>query len=224
MSISEDLDYILEKHGKPVTAAPMPEASLAALGDRVPEFLRVFWARFGQCSWFGGGFQVVDPLRYAPVVKSLLAGDPELGPEAMMVYALGPFGLLECWHDVHGDVTLATLPNWGIANRLFKPRTTAADITIGTAFVHADDNASDRADLGGKMMFDRLKKAHGPLAQDHVFAPRLHPAFGGALDVKNFRPVPAPAAITLMYQAEPCLLVDATTPAMRRVRMVGRQG
>ncbi|PKQ11242.1 MAG: hypothetical protein CVT70_15185 [Alphaproteobacteria bacterium HGW-Alphaproteobacteria-1] len=54
----------------------MPETSLAALKDRAPGCLQEVWRRFGRFDWFGGGFQVVDPLRYAPLLDRLFAGAP----------------------------------------------------------------------------------------------------------------------------------------------------
>lgn len=73
-------------------------------------------------------------------------------------------------------------------------------------------------------MFRKLVRQHGALPPDTVFAPRLHPAVGGAQAQDNFRPAAAPEAIALMHKAEPLVLVDLTTPAARPARRIGRPG
>ena len=216
----------LRHEGAPNIHGPMPEASVARFGPLVPEFVRTIRARFGRFSWFDGLFQAIAPARYAGVVRAALAGDPDLDPDRMVPLALGGFGQLEVWHPDFGVVTLMTLPNWVICNPQFQPRKHSPDnITAGLLFTRADDQNADREDaVTGGRMFRKLVRQHGALPPDTVFAPRLHPAVGGAQAQDNFRPAAAPEAIALMHKAEPLVLVDLTTPAARPARRIGRPG
>jgi hypothetical protein len=221
--IEDHIDYIMSQHGKPLTTAPMPPATMQSMQGRVPGLLSAIWKRFGQCNWFGGGFQIVDPLRYAPLISAAFAGDPDLDAGVTHVFALGPFGQIEAWNETHGSLTLMTLPNQVLCGGLSgRPRYDPED-TMGTILAMADDRAADREDAAtGKKMFSPLKKKHGTLPQDHIFAPVLHPALGGVQTARNFRPAPALEAISLMHQAEPFWLLDTSSPAMAKVRWIGR--
>ncbi len=221
----EDLAYILSKHGQPRSHGPLPAASLAALESRAPSFLQEIWRRFGRSDWSDGGFQVIDPLRYISLLDRIFVADADFDAKRMIPFALGPFGQIEIWDESLGIITLMTFPNWVFCGQLFKPKALNADAALTVVFLMADDRSFDREDEAtGRMMFRALKKTHGPLPADHIFAPRLHPALGGQQIAANFRPVPALEAISLIHQAEPFQLIDTSTPAMRPVRRIGRQG
>lgn len=141
----------------------------------------------------------------------------------MIPFALGPFGQIEIWDETLGEITLMTLPKWVFCGQLFKPTPVDGEISMTVVFGMADDRRFDREhETTGRMMFSTLKKIHGPLSPDHIFAPRLHPALGGQQTAANFRPAPALEAIALIHQAHPFQLIDTSTLAMRPVRRIGR--
>jgi hypothetical protein len=217
----EDLAYILSKHGTPNSHGPLPASSVMALEGRAPSFLLEIWQRYGRFDWFDGGFQVVDPLRYMPLLDRVFAGDADFDPKRMIPFALGPFGQIEIWDETLGIITLMTLPNWVFCGQLFKPKPLNGDTALTVVLVMANDRSFDREDeTTGRMMFRALKKTHGALPADHIFAPRLHPALGGQQTAANFRPAPALEAIALIHQAEPFRLIDTSTPEMRPVRQI----
>lgn len=221
---TEYAEFARSQLGTADAVQPFPEQTLAWLDGRVPGSMIRFLASVGLGPWRGGFFQTLDPLRYRGLIEAALRGDPDFDPDRTVAFAMSGFGELMGWNRDHRVVHFGLFPNSFSCPEFFSPSSFDIDLAALTPFATLFDNICDLVDSKGKPMFARLKKAHGPLPHGHVFAPRLHPALGGEEEVENFRPVPAVEAIALMHQAEPFVLIDTSTPAMRRVRTLGPQG
>ncbi|MDT0683382.1 GAD-like domain-containing protein [Roseicyclus sp. F158] len=220
--IGEDLEYAIEKFGPVAEHAPMPATTLSRLEGRVPDTLVAWWRRYGQSSILNGEFQVVDPEAYRPLLEALFRGDPDFDASTTHVFAIGATGGLDCWSETWGDLSIGTFPNRLISEKFIHPETQRDDIDLGTVFSMADDSGADPYDDKGRDLLPKIRKLHGPLEFGQVYAPKLHPALGGPRTAENFRPASALEAISLIHQAEPVILTDASVFPPKDIRVIGQ--
>ncbi len=227
MTAQDDIrTYALEKLGKLDDATPYSADQLANLKGRVPDSLITMLQTLGCGTWGKGKWQTVAPHSYDGVLQQTLRGDPDFSADDCTAFALLGFGDLTCWHRRYGIVNIRVLPNTLSAPSFHDDAPEDPERAALLHFMSVHLTAGDYSDKyasDGTGMFNQLVKAHGPLAPGHIFAPKLHPALGGALKVENFRPVPAPEATALLHQMEPFVFMDHRKPRAVKVRMVGRQ-
>jgi|GEM_PF-1555481 hypothetical protein len=224
--LAEIRTYALSKLGKLDKVTPYPADSLAALQGRVPGSMIDMLHTLGLGTWGKGKWQTVEPQSYDGLLQQTLRGDPDFSAGDCTVFAILGFGDLTCWHRRFGIVNIRVLPNTLSAPSFYDNGPEDAEQAALLNFMSIHLTAGDYYDKyagDGKGLFARLVKAHGPLAPGQIFAPRLHPAIGGAVTVENFRPASAPEATALLHQMEPFVFMDHRKPRAVEVRMIGRQ-
>jgi hypothetical protein len=181
-----------------------------------------FWRIAGLGIWMDGYFQFCNPDRYRPVVKIILGNDADFRPDVSHCIGFSAFGRLLVWNEGLHVVRIDTLFHHVLASDYFKPTPNISDdIKIGTALSSVDDSVNDPPDDSGKDMYKRALRAHGPLRFGQIYAPKLHPALGGPLQVDNFRPASALEALALSAQAGPFTLRSALMYQVKDVREIG---
>lgn len=206
---------------------PHARADLQALAGRIPDALVRLFDRMGVGVWGEGRWQTVEPRRFDGVLRQVFAGDPDFDPADLTLVALRAFGHAWLWHRRLGYLHFSVYPNRVSApDSHFGKPLTQPDQTALIAFAVMPTTSAryDEFDSGGRPLFDRLVRLHGPLAPGQIFAPRLHPALGGVLSLETLRPVPAVEALGLIAQAEPVTLIDGRRPRPVVLRPIGWQG
>jgi len=224
-TIEDTQKDVLRRFGKLDGRSNYPEQTLAALAGRVPDSLITVLAELGLGTWGQGKWQSIDPLVFDGLLRQTLRDDADFAADDCTAIALWGFGDLFCWHRQHGWMGFRVLPNRVQASGFFKPSPLPPDLSCLTGLYVQPGTVQNHYDLyepDGTGLFQRLVAAHGSLAQGQIFAPRLHPAIGGALAVSNFRPVAAVEAVALIHQMEPFVLTDSSTPNGGTVRRIGR--
>lgn len=225
-NLAEIRTYALSKLGKLDKARPYPADSLAALQGRVPDSMIDMLQTLGLGTWGKGKWQTVEAQSYDGVLQQTLGGDADFSPEDCTAFAIHGFGDLTCWHRRFGIVNIYVLPNTLSAPSFYDDGPENAERAALLNFMSIHLTAGDYYDkyaIDGNGMFDQLVKAHGPLSPGYIFAPKLHPAIGGAMTVENFHPLSAPEATALLHQMEPFVFMDHRKPRAVKVRMIGRQ-
>lgn len=224
--VSEIRANALAKLGTLERRVGYPAQTLDWLKDRVPNSVVDILATLGLGTWRKGKWQTVDALRYDGLLRQTLQGDPDFAPEDCTALAIRGFGDLECWHRVHGALVFNVFHNELSASGYFEPSgldaERAALISFSCTSLVVGDYY-DHYDRAYQPLFERLIAAHGPLSPGQIFAPRLHPALGGGMELDNFRPAAAAEAVALIHQMEPYVLIDHSAPRKVKVRHLGPQ-
>ncbi|WP_026868633.1 GAD-like domain-containing protein [Inquilinus limosus] len=212
----------LGKFGEPVGGEAAPSSVLQAYHGCLPDGLLQFWERYGFGVWLDGYFQFCNPDAYHQVIQAILGNDPQLKAEESHVIGFSAFGRLLVWNEDYRVTRIDTLYHRVLCDELFSPAPNIDDdIAIGISIANANAGANDPPDQDGKPLFERVRKASGPLSYGQIYAPRLHPALGGPIVVEAFRPVSAFEALLIAAQTGPFVLYDASTPQVRAVRAIG---
>ena len=222
MELDRYFQEIVQTFGPPSGGRPASPETLEAMAGRVPQSLHDFWALHGFGIWHDGLFQLCDPVRYRPIAEAIFGSDSDIRAGSTYLIGMSAFGRLMFWNQPHRIVEANVLSLHVYAAHLFRPKPNIPpEITIGTALFGTNDSVHDGYDADGNGMFARARKAFGPLKFDQIYAPKLHPALGGALKLDNFRPASALEALALAAQAGPFELIDNSELPPKMVRQIG---
>ena len=222
MELDQNFEEFVETFGPPQRGIPASIEMLDAMQGRVPQSLHDFWATHGLGLWNDGYFQMCDPVRYRSISKAVFGKDAELTAPTTHLIGFSAFGRLMFWNQTHRIVDVNILSLRVYCAHFFKPRPHIPDvITLDSAMFSIEDEVHDGIDEDGNLMFKRARKAFGPLKYDQIYAPKLHPALGGALRLDNFRPASALEALALAAQAGPFELIDNSSLPPKLVRHLG---
>ena len=224
--MSEDrFGYMVGKFGAPKHAEKANADMLSAMSSKLPGTLLAFWKTYGLGLWLGGKFQFSDPLRYAPIVKTVLSGDAELDPMQTHVYGYSAFGELYLWSETHQDLAVS-LPNLEAMASFTDADWTPSDPDIAIIPALAGLDQEGDADWiedapEASFMFKRTRKKLGELTLGEVygFVPALE--FGGVARLENVRRVSALEHFSFLAQLGPVQLFDYSTGDKRFVRNLG---
>jgi hypothetical protein len=220
---SENFEYLLGKYGPLAQAQPLPPATIAALGGRLPPEFVDFLAEAGIGVWLEGRFQFCDPLRFQPVIDTVLEGDAELAPHRTTLFGFSAFGHAMAWNLDHGSLeidlprlkaTCAFDKDVAMNDRIFlAPLTRLGKFNYGDWYEDEVPNAP--------LMFKRVRKAHGALALGEVygFVPAL--ALGGAAHVETAKRMKALEHFAILAQAGKVGLYEYPDGDERFVRELG---
>jgi hypothetical protein len=221
-NLTEDFEYAVSKFGMPAFGEAASPELLDRYRGRLPDSLLGFWRIAGFGVWQNGYFQFCNPDRYRPVVNMIFGNDKDFSPEVSHCIGFSAFGRLLVWNQGLHVINIDTLFHHVLASDYFKPTPKVSDeIKIGTAVSSIDDSVNDPPDKNGKDMYKRALKASGPLRYGQIYAPKLHPALGGPLEVDNFRAASALEALALSAQAGPFMLRSAILYEVKDVRQIG---
>jgi hypothetical protein len=219
---TDTFDYAISKFGAPSQGEVLPPEFFEKYTTLLPNRLINFLKSSGTGLWIEGYFQFCHPERYKPILELILAGDSDLAPNESHLIGFSAFGKMLVWNQTHKILEIDSIYHHVLCSELFKPEPdTSDDIFIRVAISGVDSESYDTPDENGKDMFQRVRKAHGPLKYGQIYAPKLHPALGGPVTVDNFRPASALEALALSAQAGPFTLRDATKFPVRDVRQIG---
>ena len=205
-------------------AFPIPEASFLAMALRFPATIQQLWREDGLGSLYKGQAWLCDPVEFAPVVRVLFAGDPDLKPERTHIYAYTVFGIAIFWNEDFnsGEVDLVR----GIAkcNGLTSGKqreNVYLDSLMALETFKYDAHGADDQDENDKWMFARAKKALGPAAYGECYGYFPALALGGARLVETMRRVQAVEHFAMLAQMQPFMLRDLAARPIRDVRLIG---
>lgn len=222
-ALSEDYVYFLEKFGQADAAVPVPDGFRASLDKHLPADFLDFVETTGLGMWLGGYFQFCDPREYVPIVDKIFSNDKDFPGSSTHMLGFSAFGTALLWNEEHRALDLDFLNGVLTASSFFTPPMAANNVSLGIAVTSIDLESYDAFADDGKPMFKRLARQHGRLPLGQIFAPKVHPAMGGALNPVNFRPVNALVAMSLMADAVGRFrLVDARKFPPMDVRLIGR--
>ena len=221
-ALSEDYVYFLDKFGEPDETVPAPDGFRSEFENHLPADFLDFIDAKGLGMWLGGFFQFCDPRRYAPIVEKVFASDEDFPASATHMLGFSAFGTALLWNETHRAIDLDFLNGVVTATSYFTKPLNPENVTLGIAATSIDLDSYDAFAADGKTMFKRLARQHGRLPLGQIYAPKLHPAMGGALDPANFRPVSALEAMALMADAVGRFrLIDARAFPPKDVRPIG---
>lgn len=220
--LSEDYVYFLDKFGEPDETISAPEDFRSVFDSHLPGDFLDFIDVGGLGMWLGGFFQFCDPRRYAPIVESVFSSDQDFPASETHMLGFSALGTALLWNETHRAIDLDFLNGAVTASSYFTKPLAAENVSLGIAVTTIDSDSYDAFAADGQTMFNRLARRHGRLPLGQIYAPKLHPAMGGALDLANFRPAPALEAMALMAEAIGRFrLVDARTFPPNDVRLLG---
>ena len=224
--MSEDrFGYMVGKFGVPAHAQKVDPETLSDMSGKLPSTLLAFWKTYGLGLWLGGKFQFADPLRYAPVVETVLSGDAELSPAQTHVYGYSAFGELYLWSETHQRLRIS-LPDLSAAGGFTDADWTPSDPDIAIiptlAMLDHDENANRHEDTpDAPLMFKRTRNKLGEVTLGEVygFVPALE--FGGIARLESVRRVSALEHFSFLAQLGPVQLFDYSSGDQRFVRQLG---
>lgn len=221
-ALSEDYAYFLAKFGQPGPAQTPSKGFRANLENHLPDDFLDFIEVVGFGIWMDGYFQFCDPQRYAPIVEAVFSGDSEFDPGATHLLGYSAFGTALLWNEQHRAMEIDMLNGVITASSYFSEPKSPPNVSLGIAATNIDLEAYDAFDADGKPLFKRCLKKFGRLQPGQIYAPKLHPALGGVLELESFRPVSALESMALMSDAVGRFrLIDSRTFPPRDVRPVG---
>ncbi|TWF50080.1 GAD-like domain-containing protein [Neorhizobium alkalisoli] len=218
------IDYVrcLKKFGEPVRGTRLSENSLLIYKNKLPSTFLAFEENYGLGKWLQAYFQLAEPTQFKSVINIIFEGDKQILPEKTHAIGFSAFGKILAWNQSYGAVQIDTLYQRVTCSDLFKPKPNVdEDINLGVVMANVDSPSYDPPDQDGKPMFKRALKMHGELEFGQIYAPKLHPALGGAITVENLRPADALVAMTIAAQAGAFTLYDTTKPNVPAVRHIG---
>ena len=221
-TLSEYLEYFLERFGRPVGGGPLDEAVRTAYRGKVPDSLIDFWEEVGIGLVLDGYFQLCDPRRYVPVVERLFGADPQLDAARLHLLGFSAMGSLLLWHEVHRAVRVRLPTGEAAADEMMVGEEgVSAEISMGTALTMVDAGVYDLSDPFGKPLFKRARKVLGPLKLGQVYGLKLALALGGERKLENLAVYGALEHFSILADLAPLRLMDYSTPQPRFVREIG---
>jgi len=198
--MDEHSSYFLESF-QPVTE---PQSVPAALMDRyrgkLPDQLLAYWSEVGWSGYAGGLFWTVDPLDYEPALEAWIGSTSFMECDAYHVIARSAFGHLLFWGERTG-YTLRILAPYAMAS-VSDPSFSPDEFELGVKALFSTQDRSfyDLKDKSDKPLFERARKALGPLKHDEMygFVPAL--ALGGAATIDHLQKVKAVEHLVLLAQ------------------------
>jgi hypothetical protein len=224
--LGEYFQYIIGKFGVPRQAIPLAPASRAEISRRLPPELVEFLSEYGLGSWFDGRFQFCNLLRFQSIVDLLLEGDAELRPERTAMFGYSAFGEIVAWNQDHGRLKV-DLPylsaSIGPVVTGGTPDQAITSFLAGIGDFDYGDCYEDDVE-GAPLLFERVRKAHGPLQLGEVygFFPALE--LGGRAHVETARRVKALEHFAILAQLGPATLFEYPNGRRVPIRQLGPQG
>lgn len=218
----EKYRYIIDRLGAPVGGRAIAESEIAPWRGRVPDQYLALIANVGIWFWYNGDFQLVEPLKYDPILRMVFGDDPDFKPDLCHVIGISAFGDMLVWSEEHHVVNIDFHFNSVRALKFFKPETKSdANSSLRISLSSLQEIPYNAYDDDGKPLFKRAVKAYGPLSFGEIYALKLHPALGGPMRLENFRRASALEALAIAAQAAPFVLKDLMARPPRIVRQLG---
>jgi len=214
--------YFLEKGAPFVTARRVDASFLDRYQALAPAPLLELWRTHGLGMTHQGLACICDPADYAPILDTILRGDPEIRPAESLVYAYTAFGKLLVWNARWQDVRI-NLPVRRIVpfQATSPPPDEDRNLALTSALATISLATADHRDGSEKPLFERAVKKLGPLEFDEVygFFPAL--ALGGTPALSHLRRVKAPEHFSILAQIGSFTIIDASKRPPRPLRTAG---
>jgi hypothetical protein len=204
------------------TARALDQAFLDRYRPHVPGSLLKLWQTLGLGTSHNGLVQFCDPEDHAGTLEDIFGADPEFRARESFVYAYSAFGRLFVWNTRWQTISINLPAQRVIPFEVAAPPPEAdRDLRLVSALASISLATCDLRDSRNKPLFERAVKKLGPLAFGEVygFVPAL--ALGGEADLAKLHKVKAPEHFSILAQAGPFALVDASRYPAEPVRPIG---
>jgi hypothetical protein len=221
--ISENYQYLIKKFGPITKNIPIDDVSKEEIRKKFPPEFTQFISEFGIGMWLDGRFQFCNPLEFQSIMNIILQGDPDFQPEHTSMFGYSAFGKIMAWNRTQGFLGVSLPRLWASARRPGKiPDVTILSSLMGIGDFNYGDWREDDTD-GKTFLFERVRKAHGPLQLGEVygFFPALE--LGGRAHVKTARRVKALEHFAILAQLGPATLFDYPNGQQVPIRQLGPQ-
>jgi hypothetical protein len=225
MMISRGYQYILKKFGPLEQETFLDSATKIEIIKIFPSEIAHFIMECGTGIWLDGRFQLCNPFTFQPIIELLLQGDAELRPDRTAMLGYSAFGKIMAWNHDHGLLHVDLPFLWASIDPI-EPGGTP-DQTVIAALMGINDfdyGDCDEDDVEQEsLLFERVRKAHGPLQLGEVygFFPALE--LGGRAHVETARRVKALEHFAILAQLGPVTLFKYSKGQRVPIRQLGPQ-
>lgn len=199
-AMDEHFNYFLEGFQPVIEPQSVPADIADRYRGKLPDKLLAYWSEVGWSGYADGLFWTVNPLDYEPALEAWIGGTSLMERDGYHVIARSAFGHLLFWGERTG-CTLRILAPYAMAS-VSEPSFSPDEFELGVkAFFSTQDRPFyDLKDEGDKPLFERAKKALGPLKHDEMygFVPAL--ALGGPATLEHLQKVKAVEHLVLLAQ------------------------
>lgn len=207
--MDEHFSYFLEHFQPVIEQQVVPAAIVDRYRGQLPDQLLAYWGEFGWCGYADGLFWTVNPQDYEPALEAWIGSTSFMERDAYHVVARSAFGHLLFWGEKTG-YTVRILAPYAMASAS-EPSFSPEEFELGVkAFFSTQDRSFyDLKDKADEPLFERAKKALGPLKYDEMygFVPAL--ALGGPATLDHLQKVKAVEHLVLLAQLSELRVLNA---------------
>lgn len=163
--------YNDEGFGPQIDSEPVPTSVIEAYRGKLPDALLTYWGKLGWGGYGNGLLWLVDPGKYAGVLRAWIHGTEMYSKDRYYVFAYSAFGDIYVWGERTGQSILINAPNSCIF-----PTDSSEKIALGKAdsmlrswFSSRDKEKLDEEDVDNKPLFERAVKLLGRPKPDEMF-------------------------------------------------------
>jgi hypothetical protein len=221
-----EYEEILEVIGIPSVSNRFDQAYLRSIAGRFPKNYLNFLEVAGAGTFLDGYFQICKPGDYKSIVKMIFEQDPLIDFKIVHLIGITAFGDMVLWEEEKSKITVRQWQHWVTQFFVGGEFTKEDEENIGSfqiaGAIYNMATNSEQYDENGDELFERCLAAYGPVKPGQIYAPRLAPAFGGTMNLEDFRIVSALETMAINVQMASFQLMDFSEfDKPRVIRQIG---
>lgn len=198
----------------------MSAGDLDAYRGRVPDLMIEFWQRYGTGLILDGYFQFCHPGIYAPILKLIFDGDPDISAEETHVLGFGAFGSMIAWNEVHKGMEIELVRGAVACPAMTGGEKYEDDVVLRSKLMLLDSPTFDEYDADVEKLFEPARSTLGKLGIGQVYGFRPILALGGNRALANLAIYEALPHMAILAQAHEMQLMDNAVFPPQPVRVI----
>ncbi|WP_137940462.1 GAD-like domain-containing protein [Chitinivorax sp. B] len=209
--MDEFIELFLEDFGPAFLRQWVAQSSIDRYRGKLPDQLLKYWEGYGWAGYAKGGFWLVNPQEYEPVLEAWIGETPFMEQDAYHVFARDAFGSMYFWGEKTGpSLLISPLDSSAYPNNTYLEMMQSGDADRVVKFWFASQAPDTMGffDINQQPLFDRALARLGRLdsTQMYGFVPAL--ALGCPNTVEKLQKVSIVEHLVFLAQLEPLQIIE----------------